>query len=127
MIWRILSSIAWKIWSVTSMRVPGGRADMELDHAAVDRRVEIAADKVNITAPSARTSTAKIGTIARRVSRISSSTDISLAQMLEAALEGRHGSGRRIRCRRFRAAAALACWPFSSRPMVIGVSVRDRP
>ena len=42
---RILSSTAWKICSVDLDAGARRRANVELDHAAVDRRIEIAADK----------------------------------------------------------------------------------
>ena len=88
---RILSSTSWKIRSVFSMRVPGRRADMELDLPAVDRREEIAADQREHHGAERQHQDDDIpaGTMKRCSSSPASELDIAMAHRFEAPLERR--------------------------------------
>ena len=70
---------------------------MQLDLAAVDQRIEVAADKDDTSrAPSESTSTATIGTINFPREQQPERSRITLAHGLEAALEGGDRSGRTV-------------------------------
>jgi hypothetical protein len=113
----------------------GGCPDMELDHAAVDRRIEIAADKGEHDAAKDEKEDRDDRDDDAAGQQHRQQPDVTLAHTLESPLEGSmeaREEGPRLSLPRSwgrgrEGPAEAPCWPFSKRPMVIGVRVRDRP
>ena len=97
---------------------------MKLDLAAVDQREEIAADEHEHDAAERRApATATTGTMKRRAQQHRQQRRHSRRANARNRARNRRGCGRK---HPWRPARRRGCSPLSSRPMVIGVSVRDR-
>ena len=121
---RILSSTAWKMRFGRLDPGSGRRADVKLDLAAVDGREEVAADEHQHRAAEREHQDGDDRDDEAPREQRGEQPGIAVAHALEAALEpgveaGEPASRSTVR--------GPWCSPLSSRPMVIGVSVRDRP